>query len=264
MSDYADRRPLFDTLMKTVRHAEELGAFEGVSSSVLTLLGGMFPVGIEDDGSIVPPPNYDPLKEVPVLLGSRPSKITVTGLVKSAEEIKFRGIHVVKPEQTATVTTNRCAGMVGHILLSTRSEVPRRHITLPAFVWMNTDNYEQTPQIAAHELDHWDFLMRLGMFEDLATTVATSERRAHRTGLRVLRNLGQITTDNIRDFEEMIKGDRPHKLAIRKAQFMKYIYGIAGAHSVVAHALSKHFGPEGADDQATPHEVTAYRMAGYI
>lgn len=220
-------------------------------------------MGIEDDGSIVPPPNYDPLNEVPMLLGKRPGDIAVTALMMAVAEAKLPGLHVIKPGQSIIKSSGRRAGTVEHVLLTAPQVHSRRHTSFPAFVWMNTNNIPQIPQTAAHELDHWDFLMQLGMFEDLASTVVTSERRAHRTGLKVLLNLGQVTTNNVREFEEVVTGPTPGRFNIRKAQFLKYVHGIPDAHSVVANAISKRFGPGTAEGPATPHEITAYQMAGY-
>ncbi len=268
MSDYVERLPLFKQWKNAISNSANDGAYEGLAPRLHELMGGMFPVGVEDDGRINVPAAFDPTSEVPVLIGRTTEQIDIGALVGASALAKnlLRQPTAV-PCAAITYGNGKVGGFCATGYLPIEYMDQDLYLAVPSFIGIDPKYVSQAAAVTAHELDHWDYYLAYPPLQktDVMPVVTLAERRAHSISLRVGLNLGSVTLNALEQTiavplqeESMIRNTRVVVEKARELAHGCYWGGLA------AGTLTHHYGPSDLQAQATAREVRAYDAAGII
>ncbi len=259
---------MYKQWQEAVQIAASEGAYEGIEPRLLNLMEGMFPVGIEDDGSITVPASYNPINQVPVLAGESVKPIRIDNLVAAA--VKIRPPLLVPPS-FAPVNTLSYSDKIGAALTVTeyvdiQSEGVSHQLAAPALMAINPECVRLAPAITAHELDHWLHYLHLPPFhtENMRPIKTRAERLAYGTSLRVGQNLGAISLTALDQILSVPLKSRKQLRNVRRVVGEANKIGKGYWGELAARVLWYHYGPSDPLGPATTDEVYAYRAAGII
>ena len=280
-TDLSERNDLFYDFVSYSRYRiNNCVDSDAINPSIKHLLDGAFPVGLDEDGEIVLPRSYDPREGPPVLMLRRGERAEIlwsegmekaVGLVASKANVEPTWLSNFKPFYTVDLPAVALWRING-----TDKDNPDTPLLIPLCVTIpcTDDAPQRVPSVAAHELDHWNFVLdelpglalrhtKLSPSQVLTQT----ERRAYETSYLVEQSLGLLGgMPNANMLADMYQGIRPehaYKIAntvANEADRRGVLNNIAA--SLAAVTMTKIFSRREA--VVTADEVTAYRSAGYV
>lgn len=277
-SDINERLPRFREALESIKDTQRRGGYEGVDDAVLDCIGGMEPVGLDEQGVVVLPENYRPENGPPVLM-LQPKEIHSRIILPGTEaEIATATRIAQQSGVSASISKNYVHrsiaityGDAGQASINSsgigftpRGEDTPYYVFLPQLLSISpTASRKFMGSTLAHEGDHWDFDLNSGILQSnpqrryTPTEIdAIAEKRAYNTTHIIEQNLGYHATHLSVD---AIAEEHAHLAPAELGkQLHEHIYGSRREqidHALAVAAIAKILGDS--DMLITPEEITA-------
>lgn len=288
-SDLSERLPLYHQVIQDTQRAVDDGVAEGVDPAIFERLAGVFPVGVQSDGSLEVPRGYNPSVHMPllVLAPTEARDIIVQPYLQATfnhlAKRKVMKVHLNEVPPPSIDISYIAEGLgVSNVIDSSRinnlSERSNNLWVLPglAIVRLDQEQPDNNALALVHEGSHWEYMCRIGRIviegdvkQTLKKFAVAAERPAYGSTYRMEHNMGRykhlLLPEDILTFTR--DDDDPADFG-RHASNMKYIDGSVGINQRIPRAiLAAAFTLRYADPVTggvTDDEVAAYAGGGLV
>jgi hypothetical protein len=170
-SDVNQRLPQFHEVQAAIDAGVNSGVYEGLPENITTYLNNAQPVGLDEHGTLILPPDYDPMKG-PAILVLKPGE---SGYAIKGNDSLVAALHTLVERSGATLEgyEDEMSGQAPAtradifvtrytVNVSPDSGGPAYPIAVPVVIGIRPHNLANPESLAtsmAHEADHWDFVL---------------------------------------------------------------------------------------------------------